>query len=109
VTAAVNGPGNAEGRRRARLVLGLRIAGGVLIFAGVLFVLEVANGPGTGPKRFAERRSYDQVKVDLHRSFPLGFSIALAGLGLFLVGQRIAAGASGAIGDDDARTVDPDA
>ena len=68
-----------------------------MIVGAVLWVLEVANGPGTGPKTFAERRSYDQVKVALHGSFPLGFAVAMAGLGLALLGGRLrrAAGGSG--------------
>lgn len=77
-------------RRRAGLaflVLGLATIAGA-----VLWVLEAANGPGTGPKRFEERRSYDQVKVEVHRTFPFAFAVGLGGLGLALFGQRLRTG-----------------
>lgn len=78
---------SAERRRTLGAVLiGLGLA---VIVAAVLWVLEVANGPGTGPKTFATRRSYDQVKVAVHQSFPLGFAIGLGGLGLALLGGRL--------------------
>ena len=76
-------------RRQARLgaiLIGLGLA---LIVGAVLWMLEVANGPGTGPKTFAARRSYDQVKVALHECMPLGFAIGLGGLGLALLGGRL--------------------
>jgi hypothetical protein len=53
-------------------------------------MVDVADGPGTGPKTFAERRSYDQVKEAMHRVYPIGFVIGLAGLGISLVGGRLA-------------------
>ncbi len=67
------------------------IAIGVLtIVAAVVWVLEVANGPGTGPKSFAARRGYDQVKESVHETFPYAFAVGLAGLALALFGGRLA-------------------
>jgi len=75
-------------RRRAGRAL---IAVGLLtIVVAVLFVLEAANGPGTGPKTFAQRRSYDQVKVEVHRTFPYALLAGLAGLGVTIAGARLA-------------------
>lgn len=74
-------------RRRLGIAL---VAGGILVIvASVLFVLEYANGPGSGPTTFAARRSYDQVKVEVHRVFPYALLAALAGLGLALYGGRL--------------------
>ena len=73
---------------RRRLGLALVIGGILTIVVAVIAVLEVANGPGTGPKSFAERRSYDQVKVAVHGSFPLAFLFGLGGLGLTVLGAR---------------------
>jgi hypothetical protein len=77
-----------DARRRA-LGIALVVLGLVVIFTSVITVLEVANGPGTGPKTFAERRSYDQVKESVHRVFPLAFVAGLGGLGLALLGARV--------------------
>lgn len=74
-------------RRYGQILIGLGLA---TIVAAVLWMLEVANGPGTGPKTFAERRSYDQVKASIHETFPIGFPIGLAGLGLTMLGARLA-------------------
>lgn len=78
--------------RDARRTLGRTLIGVGLavIVVSVLYVLEVANGPGTGPKTFAQRRSYDQVKVAVHRVFPPAFVVALGGLGLAIYGARLA-------------------
>lgn len=76
--------------RRRKVGLALVSIGLVIIVGAVIAVLEVANGPGTGPKAFAERRSYDQVKVEVHRSFPLAFAVGVAGLGLAMLGARLA-------------------
>jgi hypothetical protein len=65
-----------------------------VIVVDVLWMLEVGNGPGRGPTTFAERRSYDQVKEALHDVYPIGFVIGLAGLGLALVGGRLARGSA---------------
>ncbi len=77
-----------SGRRKlgtALIVLGLGT-----ILGAVLWVLEVANGPGTGPKTFAQRRGYDQVKKSVHQTFPLAFPIGLGGLALTMLGARLA-------------------
>jgi hypothetical protein len=75
--------------RRRRLGAGL-IGGGILIIAvSVIVVLEIANGPGTGPKSFAQRRGYDQVKQDVHRSFPIALLGGLLGLAIAMTGARI--------------------
>lgn len=79
---------------RKRLGTVLLVLGLVVIVVAVLWVLEVANGPGTGPKTFAERRSYDQVKEALHESFPLGFAVGIGGLGLAMLGARLRRDAS---------------
>ncbi len=75
---------------RRRLGQGLIGIGILTIVVAVIYVLEVANGPGTGPKTFAQRRSYDQVKEAVHGSFPLGFAIGVGGLGLAMLGSRLA-------------------
>jgi hypothetical protein len=75
---------------RQRLGLGLLAAGLLVIVAAVLWVLEAANGPGAAPRTFAERRSYDQVKVEVHRTFPFALLVGLAGLGLAMFGNRLA-------------------
>lgn len=74
---------------RRRLGLALVIVGLLTIVVSVIIVLEIANGPGTGPKTFAQRRSYDQVKVDVQRSFPIAVVGGLFGLGLAMLGARL--------------------
>ena len=76
--------------RRRPLGIALIVLGLAIIVAAVLWVLEVANGPGSGPKTFAERRSYDQVKTAVQQTFPLGFLVGLVGLGMAMLGSRIA-------------------
>ena len=77
----------ADPKRRAGIAL---IAIGVLTIVGaVVYVLEVANGPGTGPKTFAQRRSYNQVKESVHQSFPVAFVVGLVGLGTCVAGSRL--------------------
>jgi len=78
----------ADDPRRRRLGYGLVAAGVLVIVVAVLYVLEAADGPGAAPTQFAQRRSYDQVKVEVHRVFPLAFLVALGGLGLALYGGR---------------------
>lgn len=75
---------------RRRLGIALLVLGLVTIVSSVIVVLEIANGPGAGPKSFAQRRSYDQVKVDVQRSFPFAFLVGLGGLGLAMTGARLA-------------------
>ena len=70
--------------------MGLVVLGLLTILGAVLWVLEDANGPGAGPTTFAQRRSYDQVKESVHRTFPLAFAIGLGGLGLTMLGARLA-------------------
>ena len=82
---------SANRRRLGSWLIGVGIA---IILAAVLWVLEVANGPGTGPKTFATRRSYDQVKQSVHETFPTAFAIAMVGLGLALAGGRLRATAA---------------
>jgi hypothetical protein len=73
-------------RRFGQILIG---AGLVTIFVAVIYVLEEANGPGTGPKSFAERRGYDQVKESVHQTFPLAFAVGIGGLGLIMLGTRM--------------------
>ena len=80
----------SSGPARRRLGITLVVVGLLTIVTSVLVVLELANGPGTGPKSFAQRRSYDQVKAEIHRSFPLGLLAGLAGLALTMAGARLA-------------------
>jgi hypothetical protein len=75
---------------RRRLGIVLVVSGLLTIVIAVVVVLEHANGPGTGPKAFAERRGYDQVKVEVHRVFPYALLAGLAGLGLAMAGSRLA-------------------
>lgn len=81
------GPDSAP---RRRLGYGLIGAGLLVIVVAVLFVLETGNGPGLGPPQtFAQRRGYDQTKVDVHRVFPFAFLAGLGGLALALYGGRV--------------------
>jgi len=73
-------------RGLGRVMVGLGL---VVIVAAVIYVLESANGPGTGPKTFAQRRSYNQVKESVHATYPLAFLVALTGLGITMVGARM--------------------
>lgn len=75
---------------RRRFGIALVALGLVTIVGSVLVVLEIANGPGTGPKAFAQRRGYDQVKTDVQRSFPIAFVVGVGGLGLAMAGARLA-------------------
>ncbi len=80
----------AEPLTRRRFVgIGLIVLGLLTIVGSVLWVLEIANGPGTGPKSFAERRGYDQVKGAVQRSFPLALVIGVLGLALAMLGGRL--------------------
>lgn len=80
--------GASDGRRK--LGRGLVVFGLVVVFVCVIVVLEAANGPGTGPKTFAERRTYDQVKRSVHATYPVAFLVALAGLSVSIAGARLA-------------------
>ena len=72
-------------RRAATVVMGLGFA---LILSGVFYLLAASNGPGRAPRTFAERRSYNLVKVDLHRAMPVGFSLGFGGLLVVIAGKR---------------------
>lgn len=85
----------APADRRRRLGIALLAGGLVTIVVAVIVVLEVANGPGAGPRAFAERRSYDQVKVAVHQSYPLAFVAALGGLALAWAGTRMIGASAG--------------
>ncbi len=74
---------------RRKLGFGLIALGLLTIVGAVLYVLEEANGPGTGPKTFAERRSYDMVKESMHETFPSAFAVGVVGLGVALLGGRL--------------------
>ena len=41
------------------------------------------------PCTFAQRRSYDQVKVAVQHSYPVALIVALGGLGAAMVGARL--------------------
>ena len=84
----MNDAPSKEGRRHP-LAIPLLVIGLIGILVGVIYILEAANGPGTGPKAFAERRSYNQVKTSIHAAFPLGFAISMSGLGLAFLGKRL--------------------
>ncbi len=69
------------------ILTGIGIA---LILAGVLQITRA--GYGTHVLRdFAERRSYDMVKRDLHRAFPRAAIVAALGGGLIFAGARLRA------------------
>jgi hypothetical protein len=75
-----------------RRILGRALIGaGILVIGSdVLWMIDVADGPGTGPKTFDERRTYDETKQSMHQVFPIGFAIGLVGLAIALVGGRLA-------------------
>jgi hypothetical protein len=70
---------------QALIVLGLL---GILL--GVLHVLNAADGAGPSAKRFEDRRSYNQVKRDLHAALFGGCLRAGIGFSLAVVGARLA-------------------
>jgi len=74
-------------RRFGQALVGVGLA---IIVIAVIYVLEVANGPGTGPKTFAQRRGYDRVKESVHETFPLAFAVGIGGLGLTMLGAHLA-------------------
>lgn len=74
-------------RRFGQVLVGIGLA---TIVIAVIYVLEMANGPGTGPKAFAQRRGYDRVKESVHETFPLAFAIGIGGLGLTMLGAHLA-------------------
>jgi len=74
----------ASQRRSARILLALGIV------AIALSALTLASaGYGSRPTRsFAQRRSYNMVKTEVHRALPRALLIGLAGLWLAMAGQR---------------------
>ena len=74
---------------RRRVGLALIVLGLLGIVWGVLYVLEAANGPGFGPRRFEERRSYNQVKESVHGAFLGGCLRAGTGFALIAAGSRL--------------------
>jgi hypothetical protein len=77
-----------EGGRPGALVIGLASAG---VLALVVFTLMVADaGYGSDPHReFAQRRSYNMVKRDVHRSLPRALPVALVGGVLLVLAARL--------------------
>jgi len=75
---------------RRRTGIALIVLGLLTIVGAVITVLQIAEGPGPWPRTFATRRSYDQVKVDVQRTFPLAFVVGVGGLGLAMLGARLA-------------------
>ena len=74
--------------QRRKLGIALIVVGLLTIVGAVLAVCQSAEGPGWHTT-FAQRRTYDQVKVAVHKSFPLAFVVGLLGLGLAMLGSRI--------------------
>ena len=77
---------------RNRLGIALIVVGFLGVLWGIFHVLEAANGPGAGPTRFSQRRSYNQVKTSVHGSFPGGILRAAGGALLVIVGTRLRRG-----------------
>ena len=86
----MSGGREAPSRARRRLGLSILTVGILTIVLAVLWVLDEADGPGSGPKDFAHRRTYDEVKVSVHRTFPIAFAVGLVGLGIAMAGARVA-------------------
>jgi hypothetical protein len=82
-------PTRASRPRRIAVGRGL-IAAGILSI--VLAALHLASaGYGSSVRRgFANRRSYDMVKPDVHRALPRTFLLGIGGLAVVLVGARLA-------------------
>jgi len=92
--ARVMEPGQPTPRR---LLVGRGLlAAGVLAIA--LAALNLANaGYGTAPRReFAQRRSYDMVKEDTHRAFPVTVLLGVGGLFAAMAGGHLVRGSRGA-------------
>ena len=65
----------------------LSAIGLAVILWAVLRVTSAAYGTSVRHE-VAERRSYDQIKVDVHAVFPWALAQGLLGLGLLLVGGK---------------------
>jgi hypothetical protein len=62
--------------------------GAVLLLVAVLYLSAAGHGTRT-LHDFAERRSYDMVKRDVHRALPRAVTIAAAGGLLIALGRRL--------------------
>ena len=76
-------------KRKARLGLILLVLGIAVILCGVEYVLLAVDGKLL--YRFAERTTYREAKTVVHRVYPIGFAIALAGLAIAITGGRMRA------------------
>jgi cytochrome c biogenesis protein CcdA len=74
-------------RRRRAVGIALIVLGVLTILAGVEYVLLQVDGRMV--HEFAERTTYRQAKTAIHRAYPIGLGIALAGLALALLGGRL--------------------
>ncbi len=75
---------------RRQVGIALVVFGLLTIVVAVITVLQIADGPVEWPMTFATRRSYDQVKVEVQRVFPIAFLVGVGGLGLAMWGSRLA-------------------
>lgn len=73
----------------AKLGVALTVVGVLAILWGVLHGAEAARGDQPLAPEFAERRSYDQVKVAVHESLPGGLIRGLAGFLALFWGVRL--------------------
>ena len=76
-------------RQRRRRVVGIAliVLGVLTILGGVEYVLLQVDGRMV--HEFAERTTYRQAKTAIHRAYPVGLGIALAGLAIALLGGRL--------------------
>jgi len=74
-------------RRRRAVGIALIVLGVLTILAGVEYVLLQVDGRMV--HEFAERTTYRQAKTAIHRAYPIGLLIALAGLAIALAGGRL--------------------
>ncbi len=79
--------GSDRSRRRGALGLMLIGLGILVVLGGAEYVLWSVDGRMRSD--FADRPTYDETKQKLHESFPIGFAIALVGLGIAGVGARV--------------------
>lgn len=79
-----------QGSWKPRFDLGLTISalGLALVLWGVGTILGAAYGPER-TRTFAERRSYNQVKPDVHAAMPLAMTRALCGVLTVAYGLRL--------------------
>lgn len=77
--------------RRVAACRGLIAAGVVAIILAALNLSSAGYG-STVRRGFANRRSYDMVKPDVHRALPKTLFLGVGGLALVLVGARLGRG-----------------